>query len=271
MLGNQSRSELSNETLQPWDYLSSLSPRETFISQMSMRSAIVWVRSDLRLEDNQALAQAIAAGHRIVPLFIWAPNEQAPWQPGAASCWWLHGALADLDTQLRSIGSRLVFRRVRDGESSEMILRGVAKQAKATAIYWNRRYEPAITARDTHIKKALQEDGFDVKSTNSGMLYEPHEIANKSGKPFRVFTPMWRHYRTLEMPKPVDVDLAHLKSSQRLPKGDALRSLDLLPKMGRRACLHTCTLARSVRVKCGRAWRLPRTTRRPSTRESCGN
>ena len=53
---------------------------------------IVWFRNDLRLDDQPALLAAVARG-AIVPLFIHAPEEEAPWEPGAASRWWLHGAL----------------------------------------------------------------------------------------------------------------------------------------------------------------------------------
>ena len=47
---------------------------------------LVWFRHDLRLDDNPALAAAAARG-RVVPVFIWAPEEEAPWEPGAASRW----------------------------------------------------------------------------------------------------------------------------------------------------------------------------------------
>ncbi len=66
-----------------------------------MRSvAILWFRQDLRLSDNRALAQALEDGHFVVPLFIWAPEEEVPWEPGEASRWWQHHALADLQAQL---------------------------------------------------------------------------------------------------------------------------------------------------------------------------
>ena len=50
-----------------------------------MSTAIVWFRRDLRLADNPALNAAIRAGHQIIPLFVHAPDEEAPWAPGAAS------------------------------------------------------------------------------------------------------------------------------------------------------------------------------------------
>ncbi|MFO0003318.1 MAG: deoxyribodipyrimidine photo-lyase, partial [bacterium] len=73
-------------------------------------TTIVWLRHDLRLEDNPALAAAAARG-AVVPAFIWAPEEEAPWEPGAASRWWLHRSLESLATSLAKAGAPLVIRR----------------------------------------------------------------------------------------------------------------------------------------------------------------
>ena len=54
-----------------------------------MTTTLLWLRHDLRLDDNPALAAAAARG-AVVPVFLWAPEEETPWEPGAASRWWLH-------------------------------------------------------------------------------------------------------------------------------------------------------------------------------------
>src|SRR5262245_54072994 len=71
--------------------------------QMSRRSnltdkspTLVWFRLDLRLADNPALLAAVDRGCPIIPVFIWSPDEEKPWPPGAASRWWLHQSLASL-------------------------------------------------------------------------------------------------------------------------------------------------------------------------------
>ena len=59
-----------------------------------MSTALVWFRRDLRLADHPALRQAAARHQRIIPVYLHAPHEEAPWSPGAASRWWLHHSLA---------------------------------------------------------------------------------------------------------------------------------------------------------------------------------
>ncbi|MBC8002231.1 MAG: deoxyribodipyrimidine photo-lyase, partial [Opitutaceae bacterium] len=51
---------------------------------------IVWFRQDLRVADNPALHAAWKRGGAVVPVFIWAPEEECAWSPGGASRWWLH-------------------------------------------------------------------------------------------------------------------------------------------------------------------------------------
>ena len=50
-----------------------------------MSVAVVWFRRDLRLADNPALAAALKSHERIVPVYVDARDDEAPWQPGAAS------------------------------------------------------------------------------------------------------------------------------------------------------------------------------------------
>ena len=153
-----------------------------------MKTSIHWFRLDLRLADNPALIAARQSARAIVPVFIWAPEEESPWQPGAASRWWLRHSLAALEGELQKVGSRLIIRR----GPTLATLRAVVKETGATAVFWNRRYEPAVIARDAQVQQALSADGVQVETFNSALLFEPAEIQTGSGGPYRVFTPFWR-------------------------------------------------------------------------------
>ncbi len=164
---------------------------------MSAATSIVWFRLDLRLADNPALQAAIQRG-AVVPVFVYAPEEETPWSPGGASLWWLHQSLTSLAVSLAKLGSRLVIRR----GSTLGTLTALVKETGATAVFWNRRYEPAITARDTQVKAALRAAGLEAESFNGALLHEPWTIQNQSGKPFQVFTAFWKH--CLRKPDPAE-------------------------------------------------------------------
>ena len=50
-----------------------------------MTPSLVWFRLDLRLADNPALLAAVKRGGPVIPVFVWAPEEEGDWPPGAAS------------------------------------------------------------------------------------------------------------------------------------------------------------------------------------------
>ena len=189
--------------------------------------SIVWFRLDLRLADHPALQAALERGGPVVPLFIHAPEEESPWEPGGASRWWLHQSLAALDADLRAAGSRLILRR----DPSLAALRSLIQETGAGAVFWNRRYEPAVIARDQTIKDALRADGVQVESYNGALLHEPWTIRNQSGKPFQVFTPFWRNCLTKPAPAGPAPAPGHLAAPARWPRSLALESLSLEPKL----------------------------------------
>ncbi len=149
-------------------------------------ATLLWFRQDLRLTDNPALAAAVERGAPIIPVYIWAPEEEGSWAPGAASKWWLHHSLAALGAELEKRGSRLLVRR---GPTEETLLR-LTVETGAGAVLWNRRYEPAAVARDSRVKASLRAQGLLAESFNGSLLFEPWTIANQAGQPLpRVRSP----------------------------------------------------------------------------------
>jgi len=190
-------------------------------------TALVWLRLDLRLADNPALDAAVNLGGAVIPIFIHAPGEEAPWTPGGASNWWLHQSLKALDARLRELGSQLVIRR---GPTLET-LRDLIKGTGATSVFWNRRYEPAAIARDAQVKAALRSDSVKVESFNAALLHEPWTIRNKSDKPFQVFTPFWKQCLNESDPAAPLPAPNHLCAPTHWPKSISLDELALEPRI----------------------------------------
>ena len=149
--------------------------------------AIVFFRNDLRLEDNQALTKAADECDCVVPVFIANPDDSYRWAPGAASRWWLHQSLTALSKELAKLGSKLV---IRSGDVNKSMLQLVA-ETNASAVYWNRRYDPHGREEDVALERDLLNEGVEVRTFNSNLLHEPHMVQTKSGGPFKVFTPFW--------------------------------------------------------------------------------
>ena len=190
--------------------------------------SILWFRQDLRLQDNPALHAALERGGPVLPVYIRDDAGEGAWPAGGAARWWLHHALASLDESLRARGSRLLCFR---GDSGE-VLAGLAARSGTRAVFWNRRYEPAVIARDTRLKAELTQAGLEVRSANAALLHEPHTIANKQGRPFQVFTPFWRHCLTLPVEAPLTLPAARpVPAPAAWPAALGLGELGLLPRI----------------------------------------
>lgn len=187
----------------------------------SSAPVIVWFRRDLRLADNPALAHAAASERPVIPLYVLDETEDIR-SPGGASRWWLGKSLKRLAEALESLGSRLTLRRGPAGPVVEALVQEIG----AAQVVWNRLYDPGLTDRDADLKAALKADGVAAASFNASLLSEPWTVRNKSGEPFKVFTPYWRAARG-------DLDLTALHPAPAaLPAPDAWPASERLDDWG---------------------------------------
>jgi len=186
--------------------------------------SLVWFRQDLRLSDNPALLAAARRG-AVVPVFIWAPSDEARWPLGAASRWWLHESLKRFDASLRQYGSRVVFRK---GPTIQALCE-LARESGASAVYWNRRYEPAARRLEQQVESALRRQGIDSRSFNGSLLFDPAAIKSQSGKPYRVFSAFWKHCLAGLDPPPPEAAPGAIPRLRHWPTSLKLHALGLLP------------------------------------------
>jgi len=191
-------------------------------------TTLVWFRSDLRLADNAALSAAVATGAAVVPVYIHAPGEEGPWEPGGASRWWLHHSLTQLRQSLEALGAGLC---VRASDDSLAGLQRLVRECAATRVVWNRRYEPSLRARDEIIKRTLREQGIEADSYASALLHEPWSVRTRSGTPYQVFTPFWRHCKSLTDPAEPLPAPQMLRGPTTWPASQTIESLALLPAL----------------------------------------
>ena len=161
---------------------------------------IVWIRRDLRLIDNPSLYFAAQEGRPVIPVFIWAPEEEGNWRMGEAQQWWLHHSLSAFSASLQEKGLSLILRR----GPSAAVLRELAQETGAERIFWNTAYEPAEKQRDHQVVQALHQSGITTTQWDTQLLHEPTSIRTGSGSPYKVFTPFWRKIKAnLVVPPPL--------------------------------------------------------------------
>lgn len=188
-------------------------------------ASIIWFRNDLRLTDNPALEAALQVREPVLPIYIWAPQEEGAWAPGAASRWWLHHSLASLDQSLRQRGSRLL---IFSGSSLDVLKRLCADE-KAGHVFFNLRTEPTVRERDQKIEQALTRADIIVNKFNGSLLVDPALVRNASGKPYQVFTPFWRACAERIVAANPGSAPTKIPAPHKWPASRSLLSLRLLP------------------------------------------
>lgn len=196
-------------------------------SPPAVPTTLVWFRNDLRLADHAALTHAAERG-AVVPVFVWAPDEEGEWAPGGAHRWWLHESLQTLDAALREKGSRLVLRQ---GASLDEI-QAVCAATGADRVVWQTRYAPALRRRDEDVKAALQNAGIETRQFAGRILHDPEAIRTGSGGPYKVFTPFWKKCRDeMTVGEPLHVPrMGNSKAPEAWPDSVDLDALGLTPE-----------------------------------------
>jgi len=213
-----------------------------------MKTAIWWVRRDLRLADNQALYAALNAAEEIIPCFVFDPILEQSQYNGEKRQAFMLGGLRVLDERLRELGSRLVIRR---GAPAEQ-LKKLVEETGAAAVYAEEDYSPYARQRDAGIGSLLP-----LHLQPGVTVYPPDAVKKGDGDPFVVFTPFSRRWRQLNPPAKTDLHPAplHIKTRERLeslpvPDSPALPAVFLFPPGEAEAerRLSAFTLANGARV-----------------------
>jgi len=161
-------------------------------------SSIVWLRDDLRLDDNPALSHAVELGLPLTVVYILDEESPGIRPLGGAARWWLHHSLTSLAAALAEAGSTLTLRR----GPARRVIQDLIAETGAQHMLWNRRYGGPERSLDADIKAWAAENGIEAASFQANLLFEPWTITTGSGGPYKVFTPYWRACTASGEPRP---------------------------------------------------------------------
>jgi len=160
-------------------------------SAFSGSVCIVWLRDDMRLQDNPALLRAVEGEFdAVVPVFIDDVEDAGPYPLRGAARVCKNESLRTFAAVLRANNSRLVLRRAEGGNVVEELLRLLKELGPASStnerqgklakprrlVTFNRRYEPHLHAKDEHVVAALRAGGVSVETFAGNVLYEPQDL-----------------------------------------------------------------------------------------------
>lgn len=178
-------------------------------------TTVFWFRRDLRLQDNAGLYHALKENMDVVPIFIFDTIILDKLEDKAdRRVEFIHHSLTGIQGQLAELGSSLsVFH----GNPVEIF-----KSLQPKAVYANHDYEPYSLKRDEEVKNILFQKGIDFKTYKDQVIFEKDEVIKDDGKPYTIFTPYSRKWKTL-------LNASHLKNYPTEKNFDSLKKIKSIP------------------------------------------
>ncbi|MBM9462191.1 deoxyribodipyrimidine photo-lyase [Aeromicrobium sp. YIM 150415] len=192
-----------------------------------MTTSVMWFRGDLRLMDQPALREAVAAGpDGVVPLYV---LDDRLWGRGAGV------RTAYLSRLLSEFDERIGGLHVVHGPPEREVER-VARASGADSVHVSASFTPYGTSRDDRVEKAL-----DVPLVRTGSAYavSPGRVVKGDGEGYRVFTPFYKEWldHGWRDPAPAVRDVPWLRPegrTHRIPEAGVPDDVTL-PPVGERA------------------------------------
>lgn len=159
---------------------------------MKQPISVMWFRRDLRLDDNNALFQALKSNYLVLPLFIFDKEILDKLEDkNDRRVVFIHKCLTELQTKLTTIGKSIFVAYGTPKEVFEQLL----SQFTIVKVFCNSDYEPDAIKRDTEIAALLALHNCNFKSFKDQVIFEKGDVLKKDSTPYTIYTPYARAWR----------------------------------------------------------------------------
>lgn len=147
--------------------------------------SIVWLRRDLRLDDNCALFHALQGPYPVLPLFVFDSDILDALEANDARVSFIYDTLSVLNQQLKTYSSSLYCKKGRVLEVWETLI----SEFDIQDVYANEDYEPYAIKRDQAVKRRLNECGILWHTFKGQVIFAKDDVLKADGTPYTVYTP----------------------------------------------------------------------------------
>ncbi|MDC1485347.1 DNA photolyase family protein [Pelagibacteraceae bacterium] len=196
------------------------------------KKAIVWIREDLRVENNPALSYASQNHELVTALYIY--NNKYFDKKREAQKWWLSKSLKFFSNSLKKFNISLEI-----VSNDEIEVFSKIKKDDDVTVYWSKVYEPDVIKKGKKIRDIFINNKINYKYFKGNILIEFQDVTKDDGTPFKVFTPFWKKAEQLYLEKvpskiskikKLNKEFTYFKKtispSQLLPKKDWFKKLE---------------------------------------------
>lgn len=155
-----------------------------------MATHLVWLRNDLRINDNTALwAACRQSDAQVIALFIATPQQWRQHYMSPRQAEYIWHSLTLLQQALATKGIVLHYHQCPDFSASIDYLATFCQQQQVDALFYNYQYEFNERERDAAAERRLIQQGVTVQGFDDSVLLPPGSVQTGSQKMYKVFTP----------------------------------------------------------------------------------
>lgn len=148
---------------------------------------LLWLRSDLRVADNTALAAAMDAGPTVA-LYLVTPAQWLAHDDAACKVDFRLRNLSALSARLAELNVPLLIRRVEDWQAVPGQIAELCQRHRIGVVHINEEYGVNEQRRDEATADALRSTGTSLRRHCDQLLFAPDSVKTLAGGCFKVFS-----------------------------------------------------------------------------------
>ena len=156
--------------------------------------ALVWFKSDLRLEDNPALRHAFKEADSVEAVYLYSNKQLKNHNEANVKIDFLIQNLFSLEKILRSFNVPLTIIQSNGFEDDPNLIKKYCIDRAIEKVFWNNQFGLDETFRDKKTIEALDSNCISVETFNDQVIYMPGYLKTGQGNPYSVFTPFKRQW-----------------------------------------------------------------------------
>ena len=154
--------------------------------------SLVWLRNDLRIDDNPALRHACANSDEVHCIYIFSKEQMKIHNEANCKIEFLIDNLKSLSDSLKKLNIPLTIISSSGFDDNADKILDIVNQRSISKIYWNNMFGVDENIRDTKVKNILKNININYETFDDQVVYPPGTIKTKEEKPYSVFTPFKR-------------------------------------------------------------------------------
>ena len=155
---------------------------------------LVWLRNDIRMDDNPSLKRAFEECDSVITIYAWSPEQLKRHNEANIKQDFLIQNLKSLAVNLNAVNVPLLIFESKSFNNVKNEIAELIKKYSIDKIYWNKEFGLDEINRDKSVHDAVKANGSEIEIFNDQIIYEPGFLRTGQDNPFSVFTPFKRRW-----------------------------------------------------------------------------